>query len=64
MADDEDRPKARIAHVLGEPLDALSLHEFDERIALLQAEIERLKAARLAKRSAADVAGSVFKSRS
>ena len=59
MTDDEPRAAAP-AHAIGQPLDTLSLHEFDERIALLRAEIARLEAARDRKRAALDAAGSIF----
>ena len=57
----EDEPRARaIAHEIGQPLDTLSLHEFEDRLALLHAEIARLETARDRKRAALDAAGSVF----
>ena len=59
--DDDNRPRRRIAHEIGETLDALSIRDFDERIALLRSEIERLEAARRRKQSALDHAGSIFK---
>lgn len=59
MNDDEPRAAAP-AHAIGQLLDTLSLHEFDERIALLRAEIARLEAARDRKRAALDAAGSIF----
>jgi uncharacterized small protein (DUF1192 family) len=40
------RPVKPAAHVVGENVDALSVHELDERIARLGAEIERLQKAR------------------
>ena len=62
MAEDEDRPRRKVTHELGEKLDDLSVRDFDERIALLRSEIARLDAAKRAKQSALDAAGSVFKS--
>ena len=59
--DDEDKPKKKIAHELGEDLAKLSLDELAARIALLRAEIERIEAAAAAKRSSAEVAASFFK---
>jgi uncharacterized small protein (DUF1192 family) len=59
--DDEDKPKKKIAHELGEDLTKLSLDELAARIALLRAEIERIEAAAAAKRSSAEVAASFFK---
>ncbi len=57
----EDDPPRRVsAHEIGQPIDRLSLHEFDERIGLLREEIDRLEAARDRKRVALDAAGSIF----
>lgn len=57
MADEDDRPKRKIAHEIGQELALLSVAELEERIALLRDEIARLEAARdrkQASRSAAD----------
>lgn len=59
LADDAPRPKPR--HELGQDLSALSLHEFDERIALLKAEIERLTEARRRKEASHQAASAVFR---
>ena len=48
-------------HELGAKLDDLSVEELGERIALLRQEIDRLEAAKAAKRAARDEAGSIFK---
>ena len=40
--DDDDRPKKKISHEIGQDLSLLSVKELDERIALLQGEIARL----------------------
>jgi uncharacterized small protein (DUF1192 family) len=61
MFDDEDKPRKKIAHTLGEDLAKLSLDELAVRVALLRAEIERIEAAAAAKRSSAEVAASFFK---
>ena len=60
MEDEAAPPTRRVVHDIGQALDALSIHEFDERIALLRAEIDRLEAARSRKRQALEAAGSVF----
>ena len=60
MRDEDAAPPVRAAHEVGQPLDTLSLHEIDARIALLRAEIARLEAAAARKRQALDAAGSVF----
>lgn len=68
MIDDEDpraggkTPGANAAsHEIGQPLDALSVAEFDARIALLRAEIERLETARDAKAASLAAADAFFK---
>jgi uncharacterized small protein (DUF1192 family) len=55
--DDDDRPKKKIAHEIGQDLALLSVKELTERIALLRDEIARLEAditRKQATRSAAD----------
>ncbi len=59
--DDDTVPKKQPRHTVGEDLSALSLHELDERIALLRGEIDRIEGAIGAKRASADVAASFFK---
>lgn len=67
IEDEDDRSRAQatrggaVSHQMGQPLDALSLAEFDERIALLRAEIERLEAARAAKAASLAAADAFFK---
>ncbi|HEY2246798.1 MAG TPA: DUF1192 family protein, partial [Bradyrhizobium sp.] len=43
--DDDDRPRKKITHEIGQDLSLLSLEELNERIALLNAEAERLREA-------------------
>ena len=55
--DDDDRPKPKIAHEIGQDLSLLSVEEIKLRIALMQDEIKRLEAdmtQKHAKRAAAD----------
>jgi uncharacterized small protein (DUF1192 family) len=55
--EEDDRPKKKIAHEIGQELALLSVEELNDRIALLNEEIARLQAAlarKLASRSAAD----------
>ena len=55
--DEDDRPKKKIAHEIGQDLTLLSVRELSERIALLKEEIARLEAdiaRKQATRSAAD----------
>jgi uncharacterized small protein (DUF1192 family) len=57
-ADDEDRPKKKIVHELGQDLTLLSVAELNERIALLKDEIGRIEAdikGKQASKSAADL---------
>ena len=61
-AEDDDRPRKKITHEIGQDLYLLSVEELTERIALLAGEIERLKEAMAKKRSSKDAAASFFKS--
>lgn len=49
-------------HDIGQTLDALSLEELDERIALLEAELGRLREAHRAKQDSKRAADAFFKS--
>jgi uncharacterized small protein (DUF1192 family) len=60
--EDEDRPRKKISHEIGQDLSLLSVEELAERIALLTAEIERLQQAAAKKRASKDAASSFFKS--
>ena len=60
--EDEDRPRKKISHEIGQDLSLLSVEELAERIALLKAEIERLEQAASKKRASKDAANSFFKS--
>lgn len=66
MARDDDdpfaRPKKKAAHEIGEPLDAISVEELAERIALLREEIIRLEAAMKSKQASKAAADLFFKS--
>lgn len=61
MHDDDERPRRAATHEIGQKLDALSVDELTERVALLKAEIERLETAKTAKQAALNAAGSIFK---
>ena len=54
-------PKAPLVHEIGQPLDTLSAGDLTERIALLEAEIARLAAARTAKEASKLAADAFFK---
>ncbi|MEJ0013707.1 MAG: DUF1192 domain-containing protein [Bauldia sp.] len=58
---DEEAPKKKLAHEIGEDLSKLSLDELAARVAALKAEIARLEAAAEAKKASAAVAASFFK---
>jgi uncharacterized small protein (DUF1192 family) len=60
FADEPMRPKAR-THELGQDLSTLSIEELDERVAVLEAEIARLKEARASKEASRDAASAFFK---
>jgi uncharacterized small protein (DUF1192 family) len=59
--DEDDRPKKKVAHDIGQDLALLSVEELTERIALLRAEIERLDAALAKKRASRAAADQFFK---
>jgi uncharacterized small protein (DUF1192 family) len=61
-SEDDDRPRKKTSHEIGQDLSLLSVDELGERIALLQAEIERLNQAMAKKRASKDAADSFFKS--
>lgn len=56
--DDDDRPKKKIVHEIGQNLELLSVGELNERIGALKEEIARLEAdikTKQASKSAADL---------
>jgi uncharacterized small protein (DUF1192 family) len=55
------KPKAPVAHEIGQNLDALSAPELAERIARLRSEIARLEKAIEARQATRAAADSVFK---
>ena len=59
--DDEDRPKKKIVHEIGQDLALLSVNELRERIALLKDEIARLEASITSKQASRNVADTFFK---
>ncbi len=60
-AEDDDRPKKKIAHEIGQDLALLSVGELNDRIALLREEIARLEASIANKNASRDVASQFFK---
>jgi uncharacterized small protein (DUF1192 family) len=61
-AEDDDKPRKKISHEIGQDLSLLSAGDLAERIALLETEIERLKADAKKKQASRDAANAFFKS--
>lgn len=63
MKDDDEIPplRPRAPFELGQPADALSVADIEERLEILRAEIARLEAARAAKQAATAAAAAFFK---
>ena len=59
--DDEDRPKKKIVHELGQDLTLLSVGELAERVTLLKEEIARLEANMATKQASKSAADMFFK---
>jgi uncharacterized small protein (DUF1192 family) len=59
--EEEDRPRKKVTHEIGQDLSLLSVEELTERIVLMTSEIERLQAAMGKKRASKDAADSFFK---
>ena len=57
--DDDDRPKKKIVHEIGQELTLLSVAELNERIELMREEISRLEAD-IAKKQASKSAADTF----
>ncbi len=61
MMEDDDRPKKKITHEIGQDLSLLSVEELTGRIALLKSEITRLEEAATKKRASKDAANAFFR---
>ncbi|MDA9435093.1 DUF1192 domain-containing protein [Bradyrhizobium sp. CCBAU 51627] len=59
--EDDDRPRKKVTHEIGQDLSLLSVEELTERVALLKTEIVRLEEAATKKRASRDAANSFFK---
>jgi uncharacterized small protein (DUF1192 family) len=59
--DDEDAPKKKITHEIGQDLTLLSAGELENRIVLLKDEIARLEADIVKKRAVKSAADMIFK---
>jgi uncharacterized small protein (DUF1192 family) len=59
--EDDDKPRKKITHEIGQDLSLLSVEELTERMALMNSEIARLQEAMTKKRASRDAANSFFK---
>ena len=59
--DEDDKPKKKIAHEIGQDLALLSVGELAERVGLLKEEIGRLEAEMARKRASQTAANQFFK---
>jgi uncharacterized small protein (DUF1192 family) len=59
--DDDDRPKKKVVHEIGQDLTLLSVGELTERVALLKEEIARLEANMASKQASKSAADLFFK---
>jgi len=59
--DEDERPKKKLAHEIGQELTLLSVAELAERIGLLKDEIARLEAEAAKKRASQTAADAFFK---
>jgi uncharacterized small protein (DUF1192 family) len=60
-SDEDDRPKKKTVHEIGQDLSLLSIEEIGARIALLTDEVARLQAALEKKRASRSAADQFFK---
>jgi uncharacterized small protein (DUF1192 family) len=61
MNEDDDRPKKKITHEIGQELALLSVKELQERIVILREEIARLEVSIASKQTSRSVADQFFK---
>ena len=59
--DDDDKPKKKITHEIGQDLSLLSVEELAARVQLMHDEISRLEADMAAKRASRSAADQFFK---
>mgnify|MGYP000096515301 CR=1 FL=1 len=59
--EDDDKPRRKTIHEIGQELTRLSITELAERAAALRAEVDRLEQAAKSKRALLDDAANVFK---
>ena len=60
--EDDDKPRKKVTHEIGQDLSLLSVVELNERISLLTSEIERVQAEATKKRASKEAANSFFMS--
>jgi uncharacterized small protein (DUF1192 family) len=59
--DEDDRPKKKVAHEIGQDLSLLSVEELAARVQLMHDEISRLEADMAGKRAKRAAADQIFK---
>lgn len=59
--DDDDKPKKKIAHEIGQDLTLLSVEELGARVQLLRDEIQRIEVDLTQKRASRSAADQFFK---
>jgi uncharacterized small protein (DUF1192 family) len=59
--EEDDRPKKKIAHEIGQDLTLLSVGELTERVGLLKEEIARIEANMASKQASKSAADQFFK---
>ncbi|ABE41562.1 DUF1192 domain-containing protein [Rhodopseudomonas palustris] len=59
--EDDDKPRKKISHEIGQDLSLLSVEELAERVALLEEEIARMQTAMTMKRATREAADRFFK---
>lgn len=59
--EDDDRPRKKVTHEIGQELALLSVEELEARIALMREEIARLEADMARKKTSRNAADQFFK---
>ena len=61
IIDDDDKPKKKVVHEIGQDLSLLSVEELAARVQLMHDEISRLEADMASKRASRSAADQFFK---
>ena len=61
IIDDDDKPKKKVVHEIGQDLSLLSVEELAARVQLMRDEISRLEADMAGKRASRSAADQFFK---